>query len=124
MSRHRTRAQRTPGNRSGRRGPSIGGLQHTGELDLLDTKQSMPVGLVPKAVLKRPLRVLLAQVDVDRFGIAGFDERVKAHEQNAIPLAVSEQALQLLDGGDKWRPAEFVRRVLTFVRALRQSISA
>jgi hypothetical protein len=36
------------------------------------------------------LRILLAEVDVDRFGIAGLDERVQSHGQSLIPLGPSE----------------------------------
>jgi hypothetical protein len=37
------------------------------------------VRLIPETVLERTLRVLLAEVDVDRFGIAGLDKRLQAH---------------------------------------------
>jgi hypothetical protein len=34
--------------------------------------------------LECPLRVLLAEIDVDRFGIAGLDERVQAPTENVF----------------------------------------
>src|SRR5205814_184702 len=60
---------------------SIHGLQRAAELDLLDAQQAMPVGLIVKAVLERVLGVPFAEEDVDRFGIAGLDERVQAHSR-------------------------------------------
>jgi len=47
------------------------------ELDLGHLEAAAPVRLVPEAVLERPLRVLLAEVDVDRLGVAGLDERIQ-----------------------------------------------
>jgi hypothetical protein len=63
---------------------SIGALIGSGELDGLDTQQPTPLRLIPETVLQRPLRILLAQVHVDRFGIAGLDKRVQAHRVNVI----------------------------------------
>jgi hypothetical protein len=45
------------------------------------------VGFVPRAILERPPRVLLTEVDVDRFGIAGLDKRVQAHAEKRMRLA-------------------------------------
>jgi hypothetical protein len=39
----------------------------------LNAQQPAPSRLIPETVLERTLRVLLADVDVDRFGIAGLD---------------------------------------------------
>ena len=58
---------------------SVCGLQNAGELDLLDAKQPTPLGFIPETVLQRVVRVLLAQVNVDRFGISGFDQRLQPH---------------------------------------------
>jgi hypothetical protein len=54
-------------------------LRHGGELDRLDAQHPAPTRLIPEAILERLLGVLIAEVDVDRFGIAGLNERVKAH---------------------------------------------
>jgi len=66
---------------------SIGALIGTGELDRFNTQQSAPLGLIPETVLKRPLRVLFAEVDVDRFRIAVLDKRVQAHGENVFGQA-------------------------------------
>ena len=47
------------------------------ELDFLDAQQRA-TRLVTETVLKGALRVPLAQVDVDRFGIASLDKRGEA----------------------------------------------
>jgi hypothetical protein len=52
---------------------SIGGLQHAREFHLFDAQLAAPTRLILEAVLKRVLSVFLAEVDVDCFGIAGFD---------------------------------------------------
>jgi hypothetical protein len=43
------------------------------QFDRLDTQPTIPLRLIPKTLLRSPLCVLLAEVDVDRFGIAGLD---------------------------------------------------
>jgi hypothetical protein len=43
------------------------------ELDLGHLEKPTPFGLIPEAVSSARCRVLLTQVHVDRFGIAGFD---------------------------------------------------
>jgi hypothetical protein len=57
-------------------------LQHSSELDLIDAQKPSPVRLIPEAVLERALRIVLAEIDVDRFGVAGFDERVETHRRS------------------------------------------
>jgi hypothetical protein len=42
--------------------------------------------LIPQAALKRALRVMLGQKDVDRFGVAGLDERVEPHGHPSMQL--------------------------------------
>jgi hypothetical protein len=42
----------------------------------------LPVRLVPEAVLERVLRIFFREVDVDRFGVAGLDERVETHRRS------------------------------------------
>ncbi len=42
-------------------------------------EEAAPLGFIPEAILEGVLRVLLAEVDVDRFGVAGFDEGIETH---------------------------------------------
>jgi hypothetical protein len=58
---------------------SIEALIGGGELDFFDAQHPAPLGFVPAAIIERPLGILLAQVHVDRFGIASLDKRVQAH---------------------------------------------
>ena len=44
-----------------------------------DVQESAPFRLVVQTTLKRALRVLLGEEQVDRLRVAGFDERVQAH---------------------------------------------
>jgi hypothetical protein len=55
------------------------------------------VRLISEAILKRASRVLLAEVNVDRFGIAGRNERYRRITWNRIRLDAPEQAFQGLD---------------------------
>ena len=49
------------------------------EIDIGHLEPPAPLGLAPQTVLGRPLRVLLTEVDVDRFAVASLDKRVQAH---------------------------------------------
>jgi hypothetical protein len=51
------------------------------ELDLGHLEAPAPPGLVPQTTLKRPLRVLLTEVYVDRLGVAGL-ERGQARQNS------------------------------------------
>jgi hypothetical protein len=55
------------------------------EFDRFHAKQTAPVRLIPETVLKGALRVLLAEVDVDRFTIAGLNKRAQAHSWDLNP---------------------------------------
>jgi hypothetical protein len=59
----------------------IGGAS---ELELLNTQQALPLRLIAQTIFERPFRVLPAQVDVDRLGVAGLDERVQASAYRRI----------------------------------------
>jgi hypothetical protein len=54
-----------------------------GDFDLLDTKQPLPLRLIPEAV-SRALRILLGEVHVDRLAVAGLDERRQSHAQRLL----------------------------------------
>ena len=75
--------------------PGGGSVQrHRGRLrriDRLDTQQAAPLRLVAEAVLECALRVLLAEVHVDCFGIAGLDQCVQAHRDDRMRLAAADQ---------------------------------
>jgi len=47
----------------------------------------VPLQLVEEAVVKRPLRIRLAEEHVGGFGITGVDERVDLHAASVLPVA-------------------------------------
>ena len=70
-------------SRAALRSASVRGEPSARQLDLLDTKEALPIGCVPQTVVQRAPRVLFAQVNVDRFWIASLDEGIQAHERDA-----------------------------------------
>jgi hypothetical protein len=54
------------------------------ELDLFHLEDPAPLGLVPQTVLKRPLGVLLAEVELYRLRVVKLGERVQAHAENVF----------------------------------------
>jgi integrase len=63
------------------------------EFDLGHLEKPTPFGLIPEAVLERPLRVMLTQVHVDRFGIAGKPIDLHAWRRNHWKPAVEAAGL-------------------------------
>jgi len=61
------------------------------KLDFLDAQQSTPLRFIAQAVVERPLRILLAQVHVDRFGIASLNECIQAHRGKRIRVSESSR---------------------------------
>jgi hypothetical protein len=47
------------------------------EFNRVDAEYAAPFGLIAQAIFERLLRLLLAQVRVDRFGIAGRPRRTR-----------------------------------------------
>jgi hypothetical protein len=59
----------------------------------------LPAGLIPEAILERPLRVLLAEVDVDRSGSPASTSAYTRIVENRIRLSAVDQAFQCVDPG-------------------------
>jgi hypothetical protein len=66
------------------------------ELDVLDPQGSAPLRLVPQAVLERPLRVLLSEVNVYRLRVASLDKRDR-RIRGDCPLVRSGQQVTIPD---------------------------
>jgi hypothetical protein len=71
-----------------------------GNVELVDSKETLPLRFIPQTVLERPLCVVLAEVDVDRLGIIGLDERVQTHRGGTVcPYPRRDQAFQGVGAG-------------------------
>src|SRR5262249_5336590 len=75
------------------------------ELDRLNTQQPAPLRPVAQTTLKRALRLLLGEEEINRLRVSKFDERVQPHhDQGVCPGAItSPRAPQTLPSHSMWR---------------------